>query len=403
MKQSIRVLLVDDAKEIRDTERMMLGFSPDVEIVAEAENGMEAVELAKAFKPDIVLMDINMPIMDGIEATRRIADELPDVTVVIVSVQEEFESLKKAIQAGAREYLLKPFSADSMLAAIRGVYARAEKQQRVTTTALLTDRFHSKSYIHILFSAKGGVGKTTVAVNYALALARRGKRVALVDFDLSFGDVGLLLGVQEDKRTCYSLLLEGEAFADALPSYLINHNSGLQILLAPAQIEQAEYITPVFVQGVLRSLRKQFDYIVVDTGQVLTDVFFAALELADEAYLLSSADLPCVKNNRRLFEVLKTLGYSMDSVKNVYVRRGVLPERSACDVLEMEIYSTIAYDPQAAGEAADLGVPLLTGPKRTKTARDIDHLATKTLAQERRGNMGTSRVGILRRALGKVR
>ncbi len=402
MKQTIRVLLVDDAKEIRDTERMMLGFSPDVEIVAEAENGLEAYELAKSFKPDIVLMDINMPIMDGIEATRRIADELPDVTVVIVSVQEEFESLKKAIQAGAREYLLKPFSADSMLAAIRGVYARMEKQQRVTTTALLSDRFRSKSHIHVVFSAKGGVGKTTVAVNYALSLARRGKRVALVDFDLSFGDVGLLMGVQEDKRTCYSLLLEGEAFADALPSYLINHESGLQVLLAPAQVEQAEYITPVFVQGVLRTLRKQFDYIVVDTGQALTDVFFAAMELADEAYLLSSADLPCVKNNRRLLEVLKTLGYSM-SVKNVYVRRGVLPERSACDVLDLEIYATIAYEPQAAGAAADLGVPLLVGPKRTKTARDINLLATKTLAQERRGNAGTPRLGILRRALWKVR
>ncbi len=403
MKQTIRVLLVDDAKEIRDTERMMLGFSPDVEIVADAENGAEACELARVFKPDIVLMDINMPIMDGIEATRRIADELPDVTVVIVSVQEEFESLKKAIQAGAREYLLKPFSADSMLAAIRGVHARAEKHQRVTTTALLSDRFHSKSYIHVVFSAKGGVGKTTVAVNYALSLARRGKRVALVDLDLSFGDVGLLLGVQEDKRTCYSLLLEGEAFADALPDYLISHESGLQVLLAPTQVEQAEYITPVFVQAALRTLRKQFDYIVVDTGQVLTDVFFATMELADEAYLLSSADLPCVKNNRRLLEVLKTLGHSMDSVKNVYVRRGVLPERSACEVLDLEIYATIAYEPQAAGEAADLGVPLLVGPRRTRTARDINLLATKTLAQERRGSAAASRLGILRRSLWKVR
>lgn len=403
VKPTIRVLLVDDAKEIRDTERMMLGFAADVEIVAEAENGLEAYERAGEYRPDIVLMDINMPVMDGIEATRRIADELPDVAVVIVSVQEEFESLKKAMQAGAREYLLKPFTSEAMLTAIRGVYARAEKRQRVTTTAVLSDRFRTKSRVVSLIGAKGGVGKTTLAVNLAVALARRGKRVAVVDLDLSFGDVGIFFGLNETQRTAYSLLLEGPEFAEALSRYMVSHESGAQVLLAPAQAEQAEYVTPAFAQGVLRALKKEFEYVIVDTGQALSEVFFTAVEMADETLLVSSADLPSVKNNRRLLDVLKTVGYATDNVKSVYVRRGVLSERSAQEVLGLEIYASVGFDPAAAGEAADLGVPLVAGQKRFRAARDMERLAAKMLSEERRSAHAATRTGMFRRAIWKAR
>lgn len=391
MTEAIRVLLVDDADDIRETERRMLAYDPDIEIVGECGNGAEAIKRAAAHKPDIVLMDINMPVMDGIEATRRIADELPGVAVVIVSVEDEFESLKRAMQAGAKEYLLKPFAADSMLAAIKGVYARQEKHQRVTTTAILSDRLRSKSRVATFFSAKGGVGKTTAAVNAGVLLASSGRKAALVDLDLAFGDVAVLLGLDGRQRNLYSLMLEGDGYAEALPRYLQRHDSGLCILAAPEAVEQGEYITPSFVKGVVEALRRDFDYVLIDTAPLLQDVFFAALDVADAWFLFTAADLASARNNRRLLDVLQTLGYDPARAQSVRVLRGSLPERAAAEVTGLETRFTLAFEPAVAGPAADLGVPVVLRGKQTRLHRDLRRLVAGLFADESRTSMREAR------------
>lgn len=400
MTDAIRVLLVDDADDIRETERRMLAYDPDIEIVSECGNGADAIKRAAAHKPDIVLMDINMPVMDGIEATRRIADELPGVAVVIVSVEDEFESLKKAMQAGAKEYLLKPFAADSMISAIKSVYARQEKRQRVTTTAILSDRLRSKSHIATFFSAKGGVGKTTAAVNAGVLLAGGGRKTVVVDLDMAFGDVAMLLGLDGKQRNLYSLMLEGEGYMEALPRYLQRHESGLYVLAAPEAIEQGEYITPQFIKGVTEALRRDFDYVLLDTAPMLHDVFFATLDAADAWYLFTAADLASAKNNRRLLDVLQTLGYDPARAQSVYVLRGSLPERAAAEVIGMETRLTLAYESGVAGPAVDLGVPLVLRGKQTRLHRDLRRLVASIAADESRTTMRDTRgIGGIRRFL----
>lgn len=384
MSQRIQVLLVDDAKEIRDTERMLLGYAHDIEIVGEAGDGKEACEMAASFRPDIILMDISMPIMDGIEATQKIADTLPDVSVVIVSVQEEFQALKRALQAGAKEYLLKPFSSESMLTAIRNVYSRDEQQKRVATSAILSDRFKTRSRIMTFVSAKGGVGKTMLSVNLGVELARRGKSVVLVDLDLAFGDVTTLLGISDTQRTIYTLLLEGQGYADVVHTYLTRHDTGLHVLPAPAAVEQGEYITPSFIQGLLRTLRKNFDYVIVDTANPLQDMFFAAIDAADDVFIVSTADLASVRDNRRMLNVVTTLGYDLSLWKSLYVERGMLPGTMAEEVLSLETYSTIGFDSLATSAAVNLGIPVVLQTKRTRIAHDIQHIAQKIASTENR-------------------
>ena len=127
----IRVLIVDDIVESRDNVAKLLRFEPDVEIVGMGESGEEGIDLAFRLEPDIVLMDINMPGIDGIQATSRITSRLPNTAVIMMSVQNEPDYLRRSMMAGAREFLAKPFSLDELIESIRHVNQLSQANRRV--------------------------------------------------------------------------------------------------------------------------------------------------------------------------------------------------------------------------------------------------------------------------------
>ncbi len=116
----MKILIADDHALFRDSLRSLLE-SHDVEIVGEASNGQEAVELSWKCKPDVVLMDLKMPEMDGLEATKRIASELPDVKVVILTASDDDSDLFEAIKSGAKGYLLKDLESAQFFELLDGV------------------------------------------------------------------------------------------------------------------------------------------------------------------------------------------------------------------------------------------------------------------------------------------
>lgn len=120
-KQSIRILLADDQRLMREGLRILLELEPDLEIVGEAEDGQAALELYKKCQPDIVLMDIRMPGMDGVEATRRICTHWPEARVVILTTFDDDEYIFEGLRAGAQGYLLKDVSGAELANAVRTV------------------------------------------------------------------------------------------------------------------------------------------------------------------------------------------------------------------------------------------------------------------------------------------
>lgn len=137
----IRVLIADDQRVVREGLTMLIGMVDGVEVVGSACDGLEAVELAESERPDVVLMDLRMPRMDGAEATRRIRDALPDTQVLVLTTYADDESLFPALAAGARGYLTKDASAEEIQQALRALVAGQthldpQVQQRLVTAAL---------------------------------------------------------------------------------------------------------------------------------------------------------------------------------------------------------------------------------------------------------------------------
>jgi DNA-binding NarL/FixJ family response regulator len=119
----IRVLIADDQRVVREGLTMLVGLIDGVEVVGAAADGVEAVERARRDRPDVVLMDLRMPELDGAEATRRIREALPDTQVLVLTTYADDESLFPALQAGARGYLTKDASAEEIERAINAVAA----------------------------------------------------------------------------------------------------------------------------------------------------------------------------------------------------------------------------------------------------------------------------------------
>jgi DNA-binding NarL/FixJ family response regulator len=174
----IRILLADDHAVVRQGFKMILAEQPDMEIAGEAANGREAVELAEKIKPDVVVMDVAMPELNGIEATRRLAASAPHTRVLALSMHKDSVYVREILRAGARGYLLKDSPAQDMLAAVRAVAGGEGYISPAVSSAVLDDyRKHVTNPIDLLTSREREVlqmlaeGKTNKEIAAVLNLS----------------------------------------------------------------------------------------------------------------------------------------------------------------------------------------------------------------------------------------
>ena len=385
MSDRIKVLIVDDILETRDHLSKLLGFEADVEVVGAAPGGPEAIQMAASVKPDVVLMDINMPGMDGITATEKLAAEVPNAAVIMMSVQGEADYLRRSMLAGAREFLVKPFSSDELTASIRQVWTREkDKQSRFAPVAAPVEASRNGSgepaSVVAVFSPKGGVGRTTISVNLAVAAAQDGKRVALVDSSFQFGDVGVLLNLNPRNKSIADLageLQAGEQY-DSLDSFLVAHSSGVRVLLAPPTPEQAELVNPAAVKQVLQALRNENDLVVVDCPSNFNESTLAVLDEADLILTLLTLEITSVKNMRLFLEVCEQLGYGPEKIRLVLNRADSTLGIRVADVehsIGRKIDHTIVSDGRSVVYALNRGVPFFLSNREAQVSQDIERLA----------------------------
>ena len=391
MADQIRVLVVDDIPETRDHLTKLLGFESDIDVVGAAASGREALEMAARLVPDVVLMDINMPDMDGIAATEQLASVVPGAAVVMMSVQGEADYLRRSMLAGAREFLVKPFSSDELTASIRQVSARErDKQSRMAVTAMTAAGVTTNGTrsgdpgepgsIVAVFSPKGGVGRTTVAVNLAVAAATElGKKVVIMDGSFQFGDVGVLLNLNPKSKSIADLIPELEAGElESIDTFLINHTAGIRVLLAPPSPETAEMITAGGVKKVLERLRADHDLVVVDCTSYFNDTTLAILDAADVILTMLSLEITSIKNMRLFLEVAEQLGYEKGKVRLVLNRADSALGIRVADVehsIGRKVDETVVSDGRSVVYALNRGVPFFLSNREAQVSQDILRLA----------------------------
>lgn len=371
--EKIKVVIVDDAEETRSSIKTLLSFEKRIEVIGEAENGEEAVFITKEARPDIVLMDINMPVMDGIKATEEITVSVPETTVIIMSVQGEQEYLRKAMSAGAREFLIKPFSTDDLIRTIIKTYDTEYKRREHSPGPRIREEIKSK--IITVFSTKGGVGKTTIASNLAVGLARSTKkRVALIDLDLQFGDIAIMLNVSV-KNTISDLIKEiNQLDSDLMDDYLVTHFSGVKVLPAPIKPEYAEYITAAHTEKILKVLKENYHYIIVDTSANFHETVLTSLDMSDKILFVSTLDLPTIKNVKSGLDVMESLHYSKEKI-NVILNKASeqfgIKYKDFENTLKHPIWAYVPEDSQTVITSANKGFPFVMTRAETKVAKAI--------------------------------
>ncbi|MGQ9833361.1 MAG: response regulator [Candidatus Villigracilaceae bacterium] len=393
--QKIRVLIVDDIAETRENVRKLLQFESDFEVVGAAKSGKEALELTWELAPDVVLMDINMPDMDGIAATEAIRQKMPFVQVIILSVQGDPHYMRRAMLAGARDFLTKPPMGDELTSAIRraGEIAFQERAKSAHIPVASAPGLQmpvpqmtvSQGKVITVYSPKGGTGRTTVAVNLAIALHNEETRTVIVDGNLQFGDVAVFLNEQGKNSIVDIAPRVDELDPDIVDGIMVRHAaSGVHVLAAPVRPEQAESVTGEQFSKLLNYLRQMYAYIIVDTPSSLNDITLAAIDTSEIIVLLTTQDIPTIKNVRLFLDVLNSLGIQRDRIlfaMNRYDKRIAITPEKIGENLKQPVVAVIPLDERTVIPAVNRGVPFMVDNKTQPVSRSILALAESLRSQ----------------------
>jgi pilus assembly protein CpaE len=354
--------------------------------------------MAKEHLPHIILMDINMPGMDGIAATEAVLQAVPATQVIMLSVQGESDYLRRAMMAGARDFLTKPPNGDELMSTIRRVYESGKgrvvaaapapaagpaivQPQRQPTAARRGD-------VVAIYSPKGGVGCTTVAINVSIALQQligSVRKIGLMDADLQFGDVSVMLNMHASRSMVDLVDHLHELDDDLLSSVLTTHGSGIRALLAPPHPEAAESLMlPAGPEEggafelILGQMRHSFDIIVTDMASRVDDTALTIFDAARMIVLVVNPNIPSIKSTRAFIEVLQKLDYPTEGIAlaiNCMNRRGDIRAEQIAQALSVEVVAQIPFDDQAALAAANRGAPFIVSDQARPISMGIMELA----------------------------
>jgi len=395
-EKKIRVLIVDDIAETRENIKRMLSFEQSIEVIGTARTGREAIDQAVATKPDVIIMDINMPDMDGITATTEIKKRLPYVMVVILSVQSDPSYMRRAMLAGARDFLTKPPMIDELTDAIKGAGAASHEEQKKTQAASVPadnaapvqlQQRASQGKVIAVYSPKGGSGRTTLATNLAIALKEENNRVALIDGSLQFGDVAVFLN-EQGKNTILDLAPRvSELDPEIIQEVMLTHKAtGIDVLAAPPQPDLAIFakVTGEQFGPLLEYLRKMYTYVVVDTATALDYIWGSTLEAANLMLLVVTQDIPSIKNTSAFLKMTDNEGIKRDKfmvIMNKYDRRINIPTERVGEILRSPVMLSVPFDDKIVGSSIIRGTPFMVDNRVQPIGKSI--LALADLVKEK--------------------
>jgi pilus assembly protein CpaE len=276
----------------------------------------------KAGQISVVILGPNLGMEEALEVSRRVQTNMSAVSVVLVANALTPDVLQQAIRSGVRDVLPAAFTTAQMTDTVSRAEALSMQiAGRVSQVTPPADDAAGDGKVITVFSSKGGCGKSFISSNLAVALAQKtGEEVAMIDLDLQFGDLAIMLQLFP-ARTIYDAAQNLDRLdADALKGYLTPHRGQVFLLAAPLEPGLSETISAESVAKIIRLMKRNYKYVIVDTPPSFTDHVLAALDESDESVLITSMDVPSIKNLKLSLQTLELLGFGRDRIRLILNR-----------------------------------------------------------------------------------
>jgi len=386
-KNVIKVLIVDDIPETRDNLKKLLAFEPDIDVIGTAGTGREGLELAQEASPDIILMDINMPDMDGIAATEAIRKTVPRASVIMMSVQNEADYMRRAMLAGARYFLTKPISGEELYSTVRSVYDSRPQGEYYATPGVgggpAEAEEEHQAHIIVVYSPQGGSGKTTIATNLAAGLMKEGTKVLLMDCSVQFPNVDVFLNLKSPRNLMDLMNSVDDLDDDLVQSVLVTHDTGLRVLIGPANLEDSDTIAQDKLPSLVEKLTGSFDYIVVDMSSEFNALAVGMFDIAERIVIVITPTLPAFKGVKSLLKLFEQLSYPEDKAQIVfnrvtpeYERTKIAPAVTALEAnLRRKALGVIPLDEKRMLSALNKGTLVISRERTVSPAKELLALA----------------------------
>lgn len=370
MADEIKTLVaLDDGVDTEGLRVALPENQPDIHFVGLVNGLDETWRILQETSTDLLVVVCNGYSDRALFLVDAASKQRPDRPVVILSAAPANGFVRRLFEAGADDIVILPETPERVHFTLQKAVARKQGSAVATGAAV--------GPMICVLGPKGGSGKTVTSTNLTVGLALAGYSSVLVDLDLQFGDAGLALGLAPS-RTIYDLAKSGGSMdAEKIKAYLLKHDSGARVLLAPTRPDHATVITVDFLRDLYATLRRSFDYVVVDTPPGFTPEVIASIDSSSHLCLVGMLDALSLKNTKLALETLDLMGYDRERVSLVLNRadsRVGIERDDVAAVLGRPPDVAIPSDREIA-RSVNEGTPIVQASERSDAAHAFQQLA----------------------------